>query len=154
MRVTKKSGYGLVAMTELAQHFDSSFLSTKRIAEKYDLPQPFLEKIMRELKNAGLVRVKRGRGGGYELAREPEDISIETIISNLEEGSLAPVNCLLPEEHNPCPLEDNCPTLELWKVIYKKFLVVLESFTLEDLLEYLDEGADARKIEVRNREIE
>ncbi|MFW6049239.1 MAG: RrF2 family transcriptional regulator [Candidatus Bipolaricaulota bacterium] len=139
MRVTKKSGYGLVAMTELAQKFDSSFLSTKRIANKYDLPQPFLEKIMRELKDAGLVEVKRGRGGGYELSKQPEEISIESVISVLEDGSLAPVDCLLPDGNDPCPLRDNCPTLQLWKVIYKKFLIVLQSFTLADLLEYFDE---------------
>lgn len=137
MRVTKKSGYGLVAMTELAQEFDSNFLSTKKIAAKYDLPQPFLEKIMRELKDAGLVEVKRGRGGGYELSKEPEEISIESVISVLEDGTLAPVDCLLPENDDPCPLRDNCPTLKMWEVIYDRFLVVLQSFTLADLQSYI-----------------
>jgi len=137
MRVTKKSGYGLVAMAELAQHCDSSFVSTKRIANKYELPQPFLEKIMRELKDAGLVEVKRGRGGGYELSEEPAKISIKAIISVLEDGSLAPVDCLLPEAE-PCPLKDNCPTLAMWKIVYDKLLFLLQSLTLADLLEHLD----------------
>ncbi len=140
MRVTKKSGYGLVAMTELAQNFGNSHISTKDITEKYDLPRPFLEKIMRELKDAELVEVKRGRGGGYELAEEPGEISVKSVISVLEESKLAPVNCLLPEEDEPCPLEDNCPTLEVWKAIYEKFLEVLQSFTLADLLVYFEEG--------------
>jgi len=139
MRVTKKSGYGLVAMTELAQNFENSHISTKEIAEKYDLPRPFLEKIMRELKDAELVKVKRGRGGGYALLDEPGEISVKSVISVLEESKLAPVNCLLPEEE-PCPLEDNCPTLEVWKAIYEKFLEVLQSFTLADLLLYFDES--------------
>lgn len=139
MRVTKKSGYGLVAMTELAQNFNNSHISTKKIAEKYELPQPFLEKIMRELKDAELVEVKRGRGGGYELAEKPRDISVKSVVSVLEESKLAPVNCLLPEGNNSCPLEDNCPTLGVWKVIYEQFLDVLQSFTLADLLIYLDE---------------
>ncbi len=147
MRVTKKSGYGLVAMTELAQKYDSSFLSTKKIAGKYDLPQPFLEKIMRELKDAGLVEVKRGRGGGYELSKQPEDISIESVISVLEDGSLAPVDCLSPEEGVPCPLRNNCPTLKLWEVIYDRFLIVLGSFTLADLLDYFDEEKAAKEFE-------
>ncbi len=139
MRVTKKSGYGLVAMTELAQKFDTTFLSTKEIAQKYELPQPFLEKIMRELKDADLVEVKRGRGGGYELASRPEEISVKTVVSVLEENSLAPVNCLLPGNEDPCPLEGNCPTLKAWEAIYEKFLKVLQSFSLADLLDYLEE---------------
>jgi Rrf2 family protein len=139
MRVTKKSGYGLVAMTELAQNFGDTYVSTKDIAEKYELPRPFLEKIMRELKDAELVEVKRGRGGGYELAEEPKEISVKAIISVLEESKLAPVNCLLPDEEDPCPLEDNCPTLDVWKAIYDKFLKVLRSFTLEDMLTYFEE---------------
>ncbi|MCF7890930.1 RrF2 family transcriptional regulator [Candidatus Bipolaricaulota bacterium] len=141
MRVTKKSGYGLVAMTELAQNFGNSHISTKDIAEKYELPRPFLEKILRELKDAELVEVKRGRGGGYELAEKPKDISVKSVIAVLEESKLAPVNCLLPEENDPCPLEDNCPTLEVWKAIYEKFLDVLRSFTLADLVAYFDEDS-------------
>ncbi|MFB6291142.1 MAG: Rrf2 family transcriptional regulator [Candidatus Bipolaricaulia bacterium] len=140
MRVTKKSGYGLVAMTELAQNFEGTHVSTKKIADKYDLPRPFLEKIMRELKDAELVEVKRGRGGGYELAEEPRDISVKSVISVLEESKLAPVNCLLPKEDEPCHLEDNCPTIEVWKAIYEKFLKVLQSFTLADMAEYFEEG--------------
>lgn len=139
MRVTKKSGYGLVAMTELAQNFGNSHISTKKIATKYELPRPFLEKIMRELKDAELVEVKRGRGGGYELAEKPKNISVKSVIEVLEESKLAPVNCLLPGEDDPCPLENNCPTLEVWEAIYEKFLEVLQSFTLADLLIYFDE---------------
>lgn len=139
MRITKKSGYGLVAMAELAQKYDSTYLSTKEIADRYELPQPFLEKIMRELKDAELVEVKRGRGGGYELSSKPREISIKRVISVLEDGSLAPVNCLLPDEGQPCPLENHCPTLEVWEVIYEKFTEVLESFTLADLVTYFDE---------------
>jgi len=138
MKVTKKSGYGLVAMAELAKKHDCTYLSTKEIADKYDLPQPFLEKIMRELKDAELVEVKRGRGGGYELSRKPGEISIESVISVLEESNLAPVNCLMPDEGEPCPLEENCPTLEVWQVIYEKFTEVLESFTLADLVYYYE----------------
>ncbi|MBS3787541.1 Rrf2 family transcriptional regulator [Candidatus Bipolaricaulota bacterium] len=139
MRVTKKSGYGLVAMTELAENFGDTYISTKKISEKYELPRPFLEKIMQELKEAELVEVKRGRGGGYELAEKPKEISVKSVISVLEESKLAPVNCLLPDEDDPCPLKDNCPTLEAWEAIYEKFLDILRSFTLADLLIYLEE---------------
>ena len=144
MRVTKKSGYGLVAMAELAQNFGNSHLSTKEIAERYDLPRPFLEKIMRELKDAELVKVKRGRGGGYQLAEEPKEISVKSVISVLEENNLAPVNCLLPDNGDPCPLEKDCPTLDVWQAIYDKFLDVLQSFTLADLLVYVDESEPTR----------
>lgn len=143
MRITKKSGYGLVAMAELAQENDSTYLSTKEIANKYDLPQPFLEKIMRELKDAELVKVKRGRGGGYELSSEPGEVSIKKVISVLEDGKLAPVNCLLPDDGKSCPLENECPTLDVWKVIYARFTEVLESFTLADLLTHFEEEKNA-----------
>lgn len=143
MRITKKSGYGLVAMAELARKNGSTYLSTKEIANKYDLPQPFLEKIMRELKDAELVKVKRGRGGGYDLSSEPGEVSIKKVISVLEEGSLAPVNCLLPEEGQPCHLENKCPTLGVWEIIHDRFTEVLESFTLADLVTSFEEEENA-----------
>lgn len=133
MRVTKKSGYGLIAMAELADSYNSRFTSTTEIANKYDLPQPFLEKIMRELKNAGLVGVKRGRNGGYELEKPPEEISIKDVVFILEDDSLAPVSCLSPSRNGDCHLESDCPTLMIWSTIQEEFSKVLSSFTLSDL---------------------
>ena len=140
MKITKKSGYGLIAMAELARNNDNHrYLSTIQISKKYDLPQPFLEKIMRELKDAGLVKVKRGRGGGYELRSLPEQVSIEEIIRVLEDHRLAPVACLDSNNEDSCPIEENCPTLKLWKEISDKFTEVLQSLTLSDLVNYMEE---------------
>lgn len=138
MRITKKSGYGLIAMVELATRADDNYVSTTEISEKYDLPQPFLEKIMRELKAAELVSVKRGRGGGYELTVAPQQISVEDVILVLEEGSLAPVTCLKPGDSNDCHLEEQCPTFGVWQAIQEQFEETLQSFTLEDMTDYID----------------
>lgn len=134
MRITKKSGYGLIAMTELAIEFDESYVSTARLSDKYGLPQPFLEKIMRQLKDGGLVEVKRGRGGGYGLKKTPDHISVKDIISILEDNSCAPVSCLIPNGNGDCPIENGCPTVYTWKLIYNKIDEVLSSFTLEDVI--------------------
>ncbi|MFP4589406.1 MAG: RrF2 family transcriptional regulator [Candidatus Bipolaricaulota bacterium] len=138
MRVTKKTGYGLIAMVELANNGNRRYLSTTQVSEKYELPQPFLEKIMNELKSAGLVKVRRGREGGYGLVKGAGDIPIAEIVHILEEDSCAPVSCLNPDYDQNCPLQGRCPTERFWQLVYEKLTQTLESFTLADLAEMVE----------------
>lgn len=133
MRITKKSGYGLIAMVNLAEKYEFEPVSTRELSERYDLPRPFLEKILRKLKEEKLVEVKRGRGGGYKLGRRPSDISVRQVVCTLEGGNIAPVNCLLDGKDNDCHLEDNCPTEEFWKEVKGKIIETMESVHLSDL---------------------
>lgn len=134
MRITKKSGYGLIAMVELAGNYELDPVSTRELAEKYELPRPFLEKILRKLKREELVKVKRGRGGGYMLGRGPNEISVREVVCALEDGNIVPVNCLLSGADGNCHLKGRCPTEGVWRKLNKQIKDTLDSVYLKDLV--------------------
>jgi len=131
MRITRKSDYGLRAMFELAKNFNRTSVSIADIAAKHGIPDPFLEKIMQELRESGLVEAIHGRGGGYTLKKSPAEISIRDIVRALE-GPVALVTCLDPELR--CQIEGGCPTSAIWNLINAKFEESLGSLTLADML--------------------
>lgn len=131
MLLTKKASYGLIAAAELARTPNEETVSARNIAEKYDLPSPFVEKILHELKTAGIVAAVQGRYGGYRLVRSPDEISVRDILVGLGE-SLDLVGCLTPEEHG-CHIQDACPTRSLWQQINHRFVSLLDSLTLTDV---------------------
>ena len=134
MRITKKSGYGLIAIVKLADNYGLEPVSTRELSEKYDLPRPFLEKILRKLKGEELVEVKRGRNGGYMLFRKPSEISLKEVVGTLENGNTAPVSCLLSGEKGNCHLKNRCPTEEVWEEVNEKIDSILKSINLSDLI--------------------
>lgn len=131
MRITRKSDYGLRAMFELARSYERTPISIADIAARHGIPDPFLEKIMQELRESGLVEAIHGRGGGYTLKKSPAQISIRDIVRALE-GPVALVTCLDPELR--CQIEGGCPTSLIWNLINAKFEESLNSLTLEDIL--------------------
>lgn len=131
MKVTRKSDYGLRALYTLARHYERP-VSIAQIASEHGIPDPFLEKIMRELREAQLVEAVHGRGGGYTLTRPPTKISVRDVVRALE-GRIALVMCLDPDL--VCRIESGCPTSSLWAMINEKFEQSLGVLTLADMLE-------------------
>jgi len=131
MRITRKSDYGLRAMYELSKSYGRSPISIAEIASAQNIPDPFLEKIMQELKGAGLIVATHGRGGGYSLGRSPQEISVKEVIEALE-GPVALVNCL--DDSLRCMIEEGCPTSAFWALINERFQEALGTTTLADLL--------------------
>src|SRR3954464_14710534 len=85
VKVSTRGDYASRALLSLALHADGQGpTSVRDIAERTGLPQPYLEQILLALKGAGLVRSKRGVGGGYVLARSPEDITLGQIVSAVD----------------------------------------------------------------------
>src|SRR5262249_39601419 len=84
MKVSTRGDYASRALLSLALHDDAGPTSVRDIAERTGLPQPYLEQILLALKGAGLVRSKRGVGGGYVLAREPNDITLGQIVAAVD----------------------------------------------------------------------
>lgn len=132
MRLTKKSGYGLIALLELAKIPLLTPLSAGAIAEKYALPSPFLEKILHQLKEAGLVTTQKGRCGGYTLAVDPETVSIRRVLQALDE-SLDIVDCLGPAPE--CQLAEICPVRTALEQLNQRIQALFDSLSLRDLLE-------------------
>ena len=107
--ISKKTKYGLNAVTYLALEFDKGAVLISEMAESQKMPKKFLEAILLELKNRGILQSKKGKGGGYALAKSPKDITIGQIVRALE-GPLAPVSCVSQTAYKKCDecLDEHC----------------------------------------------
>ena len=127
MRVSKKAQYGLRAMVYLARHSSKNEVCPiKEISEKEKIPFDFLEKIISELQEAGLVEAKKGVQGGYFLTKEPKEITAGEIVRVLE--STVPVSCL------GCQMAKICSTRDVWDKVQDSLDSTLDSMTLADLI--------------------
>ncbi len=128
MKVSTRGDYAARALLSLALHAADRPTSVKEIAERTALPQPYLEQILLAVKGAGLVRSKRGVGGGYVLARPPEEITLADIIAAVD----GPLTTLL-DEHDHC--EGHCVLQEVWVDVSDETGKILERHTLAELVE-------------------
>jgi Rrf2 family iron-sulfur cluster assembly transcriptional regulator len=131
LRLSTKGQYGVRAMYEIALGYPDVVVNIKKISEKQDVSVAYLEQILHKLKNTGLIKSVKGPGGGYKLARKPEDITIAEIVSELE-GPVALTSCLDPSEG--CVRVENCVTHMLWKALGEQIETFLNTITLADLL--------------------
>jgi Rrf2 family protein len=132
--LTNRTKYALKALHHLATHRGQGLLRAADIAEAENIPFKFLEMIMLELRNHGLIRSQAGRGGGHELAREPEQISVLSIIRAIE-GPAAPLPCVSRTAYvrcSDCPSEDACGARRLMAQVHEAALDVMEQVTLAD----------------------
>jgi Rrf2 family transcriptional regulator, cysteine metabolism repressor len=117
-------------MMELARRYGEGQTSLKSIAQKHDLSEHYLEQLVAPLRNGGLVKSIRGAYGGYILSKSPEKITAGDVIRVLE-GPISPVE--FDEEEDPAKRD-------LWIRIRDSISEVLDSTTLEDLVNYQDKG--------------
>jgi len=99
--LTAKGKYGLKALVYLAALEPGSTAHAVDIARKSNIPKKFLDAILSELRNAGIVESKRGPGGGFRLARSPRAIKAGFVIRTLD-GPLAPIGCASRTAYKPC----------------------------------------------------
>lgn len=102
--LTRKSKYGLKALLLLAREYARGPILASELAEREGIPEKFLQAILLDLKRRGIVRSKRGQGGGYQLARAPEAIHFGEVIRVLE-GPLALTPCVSETAYQHC---DEC----------------------------------------------
>lgn len=133
MLISTKGRYALRIMLDLAQQQPDSYIPLPAIAQRQGASEKYLESIIATLARAGLVEGQRGKGGGYRLARRPEEYSVGEIL-RLAEGSLAPVACL-ESGAAPCPRADSCRTLPVWEKLESLICGYLDGVTLPSLLE-------------------
>lgn len=129
LRISKLTDYATVIMSFLA--LDSSrVFSATQIARAIHLSAPTVSKILKMLCEAELVTSFRGTGGGYQLAREPKDITIADVVSAIE-GRLAMTECCAVK--NACVLDTLCGIKKNWQVINQVILKALTGLTLFDM---------------------
>ena len=109
-------------------------VSVRDIAERTGLPQPYLEQILLSLKGAGIVRSKRGVGGGYMLSREPEDIRLSDVVSAVD-GPITAGDFGQPHTDGACDHEGQCVLLAVWGHVGEQMRELLDSFTLATVAE-------------------
>jgi Rrf2 family protein len=130
MRVSTRGDYACRALLSLALHADESGpTSVRDIAERTGLPQPYLEQILLALKGAGLVRSKRGVGGGYVLARSPDQIQLSEVISAVD-GPITLGDFGQPHQDGACDHEGQCVLLAIWDVAGESMRRHLAGYTL------------------------
>jgi len=115
LRITRQSDYGIVLMTHLAVAERDSVLNARDLAEAVNLPQPTVSKILKALARAGLLASHRGVKGGYSLALDPGEITVQQIIEALE-GPIAITECL-DDSADECGIEFCCPVRTNWQRI-------------------------------------
>jgi Rrf2 family protein len=99
--LTKKGKYGLKALLHLSQLPPGQLAFVSEIATANNIPKKFLDAILGELRNAGFVQSRKGKDGGYRLARLPTEIKIGHVIRVLD-GPLAPIPCASRSQYQPC----------------------------------------------------
>jgi Rrf2 family iron-sulfur cluster assembly transcriptional regulator len=135
VRVSTRGDYASRALLSLALHSgDSKPTSVRDIAERTGLPQPYLEQILLALKGAGLVRSKRGVGGGYILARSPAAISVAQIVSAVE-GPIVAGDFGEPHANGACDHEGQCVLLALWSEVGEHMREHLDGYSLADMVD-------------------
>lgn len=134
IRLSTKGRYGTRLMLNLARHHgrEREAVILKRIAEDEGISIRYLEQIIIPLKNGRLVKSIRGAGGGYALARRPEDITLREVIDALE-GRCCLVECL--DDGSACGLADTCPTYDIWKGANDVLRSYFDGLTLRDALD-------------------
>ena len=134
MRVSTRGDYASRALLSLALRDDlAAPVSVRDLAERTGLPQPYLEQILLTLKGAGLVRSKRGVGGGYVLARDPSAISLAEVVAAVD-GPIVAGAFGEPHQDGACDHEGQCVLLGVWADVGEHMREHLASFTLADMV--------------------
>ena len=144
MRLSKKTEYALRALIYAARHPEGTTFQIKELAERNGIPKKFLELILLELKNAGIVVSRRGVGGGYLLALRPEAIRSSEIIEAVE-GPIAPGKAKKGKGRK-APGEESSPAVSrLVRETSEAIEAVLDRWTLADLAREEQEAAERRQ---------
>lgn len=149
--MSTRGDYACRALLSLAIHAETAGpTSVRDIAERTGLPQPYLEQILLALKGAGLVRSKRGVGGGYVLAKPASEIKLSDIISAVD-GPITVGDFGQPHQDGSCDHEGQCVLLTIWDLAGRHMREHLESYTLESVARAATGNADWPKAEFLHR---
>ena len=138
MKLSKRGEYALRALIDfgIAHELGRPLLKVGELVEKERLPVKFLEQILTQLRNAGYIETKRGKAGGYSLAKHPRDISLGHVI-RLIDGPLAPISCVsqMAYARCTCPDEDHCGLRMLMLDVRNAIARILDRYFLADVVE-------------------
>lgn len=137
--ISQKMKYALKALLTLADEAARErpdALTIEEIAKRSGTPKRFLEHILLEVRNAGILASTRGRAGGYSMIKHPREVSLSELL-RLIDGPIAPLACLSRRAYQRCDDcidEGTCRIRKVFAEVFWTYLVIIESLTLEDML--------------------
>ena len=146
--LSHKSKYALKALLVLSEGYGNGPLLISDIAEREHIPKRFLELILLELKNHGILRSKKGKGGGYLLSKPPTQLSVGHVLRMLE-GPLALLPCVSKtayEKCEECRDEKTCGIRMLMKEVRDATATILDSTTFADVLKRARMNAKGERV--------
>lgn len=132
--LTNRAKYAIKALLHLARRRGEGPIQAGVIAEAEHIPLKFLELIVLQLRNHGIIRSKVGKGGGHELVKEPEDITLLMVVRIID-GPVAPLPCLSHTAYHrcdDCDDEKTCGTRRLFKSVHDAAIETMSATTLAD----------------------
>ena len=132
MKFSTRARYGTRILLELSLHWGERPMLLKEIAQRQQIPLPYLQQLIGPLVKAGIIKTTRGARGGVSLLKPPKEVILSEVIKLLE-GSIAPAACV--DNPDLYPRSDSCVTHDIWAEVKRAMYGVLESTTFEDLVE-------------------
>ena len=134
--LSKKTKYALHALTYLSKHKAKGAILIQEISQEYGISHKFLENILLELKKAGFLGSKKGKGGGYYLIKDPKDVPLSTVIRLLD-GPIALLPCVSLNYYEPCEEcvdQERCGLNRVMAQVRDETLKILKMKNLEDIV--------------------
>jgi Rrf2 family protein len=132
MKITYKGDYALKTILGLALHYGNSPVTIQKLAKQADIPLKFLEQILLDLKRGGFVESRRGKIGGYLLARSPSQIKLGEVVKFID-GPIEPIACV-GKSYKGCGDISRCIFRNIWRQIAEATSKIIDNITFEDLV--------------------
>lgn len=132
MRITYKGDYALKAVLDLALHYSNGVVTIHDLAKRTDAPVKFLEQVLLDLKRGGFVESRRGKVGGYLLAKAPSKIKLGDVVRFID-GPIEPIACL-EDKYSGCKDTYRCVFKEIWIDVTKATAGIIDKINFEDLV--------------------
>jgi Rrf2 family transcriptional regulator, cysteine metabolism repressor len=131
MKITYKGDYALKALLDLALHYEKGLSTINDVAKHIDAPVKFLEQVLLDLKKGGFVESKRGNVGGYQLAKDPADITLGEVIRYID-GPIEPIGCV-EEGYSNCKDLRKCVFKGIWQKVAQATSDIIDNVNFADL---------------------
>lgn len=132
MKITYKGDYALKTILDLALHYGNGVVTIHELAKRADIPIKFLEQVLLDLKRGGFVESRRGKVGGYLLAKSPSQIKLGEIIRFID-GPIEPITCI-DKRYRECNDIYKCVFRKIWQEVTKATSDIIDNITFEDLV--------------------
>lgn len=139
--ISRKTKYAINALVNLAKKYEQGPVLISEVAEQESIPQKFLEAILLDLKKAGVLASKKGKGGGYYLIKPPEEVNMAEIMRHLD-GPIALLPCVsykYYERCEECKDEETCGIREVFLRVRNETVALLKGATLSEIIKKEEE---------------